>query len=68
MQQPTEVHTTLNTERLINSLSKHHREIYNAQTREEFVFHSDQIALIDMELLRREEEFHEKRMQQGDWK
>lgn len=60
--------TTLNTERLINSLSLHHRNIYNAKTKEEFVFHSEQIVGIDTELLRREKEFFDKRKASGQWK
>lgn len=59
--------TTLNTERLINSLAKHHREIYNSQDIKEFTAHSEQIELIDGELLRREKEFYDKRIGSGLW-
>ena len=59
--------TTLNTERLINSLAKHHREIYNSNNIREFVAHSDQINLIEGELLRRNQEFYDKKIGGGLW-
>lgn len=59
--------TTIHTERLIHSLAKHHREIYNSNDVNEFVFHSDQISLIDGELLRRNKEFYDKKIGGGQW-
>ena len=60
--------TAINTERLINSLAKHHRDIYNSNSVNEFVFHSYQISLIDGELLRRNKEFYDKKIGGGQWK
>lgn len=60
--------TTLNTERLINSLAKHHRDIYESKDLQEFVFHSEQIDLIDAELLRRNKKFHDDKIGGGVWK
>ena len=59
--------TTINTERLINSLAKHHRDIYASNNVDEFVRHSEQINLIDAELLRREKEFYDKKIGGGLW-
>ena len=60
--------TTLNTERLINSLALHHRKIYESKDKEEFYFHSDQINNIDIELLRRNNEFIKTKRENGIWK
>ena len=60
--------TTLNTERLINSLAKHHRDIYESKDLQEFAFHSDQIDLIDAELLRRNRKFRDDKIGGGVWK
>lgn len=60
--------TTLNTERLINSLAKHHRDIYASETKEQFYAHSDQINVIDIELLRRNNEFLKTKKESGIWK
>ena len=59
--------TTINTERLINSLAKHHRDIYASNSVDEFVRHSEQINLIDAELLRRNKEFYDKKIGGGLW-
>jgi hypothetical protein len=59
--------TTINTERLINSLAKHHRDIYASNSVDEFVRHSEQINLIDGELLRRNKEFYDKKIGGGLW-
>ena len=59
--------TTINTERLINSLAKHHRDIYASNSVDEFVRHSEQINLIDAELLRRDKEFYDKKIGGGLW-
>lgn len=59
--------TTIHTERLINSLAKHHREIYESKNLQEFVFHSDQINLIDADLLRRNKKFMDDKIGGGVW-
>ena len=59
--------TKLNTERLINSLAKHHRDIYNSDSIKQFVFHSEQISLIEGELLRRNKEFYNQKIGGGLW-
>lgn len=59
--------TTIHTERLINSLAKHHKMIYEANSIQEFEQHNDQITLIDAELLRREKEFYDKKIGGGLW-
>ena len=59
--------TSLNSERLINSLAKHHRDIYESNSIQEFEFHNAQITLIDAELLRREKEFYDKKIGGGLW-
>ena len=50
---------TMNTEHLINSLAKHHREIYNSLNENQFIKHSEQIALIESELLKRNKQFYD---------
>lgn len=60
--------TTIHTERLIHSLAKHHREIYNSNNVNEYVFHSEQISLIDGELLRRNKDFYDKKMEGNVWR
>ncbi len=50
--------TKVETTHLINALAKHHREIYNSATKQEMIKHSEQIALIDEELLARNEKFN----------
>ena len=60
--------TTLNTERLINSHAKHSRDIYASETKEQFIAHSEQIAIIETELLRRNQEFYDKKVFSGIWK
>lgn len=60
--------TKVNTERLINSLAKHNRDIYNSNDITEFEHHNNQIALIDGELLRRNREFYDKKLEGGIWK
>lgn len=60
--------TKVNIERLINSLAKHNREIYNSNDITEFEYHNNQIALIDGELLRRNKEFYDKKLEGGIWK
>ena len=59
--------TTLNSERLINSLALHHRKVYEANNIKEFEFHEEQISIIDAELLRREKEFYDKKIGGGLW-
>ena len=59
--------TSIHSERLINSLAKHHRDIYEANNVQEFEQHNDQITLIDAELLRREKEFYDKKIGGGLW-
>ncbi len=59
--------SSLNSERLINSLAKHHRDIYESNNIQEFEQHNDQIMLIDAELLRREREFYDKKIGGGLW-
>ena len=59
--------TKLHFERLMNSLAKHHREIYNSNNIQEFEQHSNQIILIEAELLRREKEFYDKKMESKIW-
>lgn len=60
--------TKVHTERLINSLAKHHKTIYESKNLNDFLFHSDQINLIDAELLRRNKKFLDDKMGGGDWK
>lgn len=59
--------TKVETTHLINALAKHHKTIYEASNVNEFVFHSDQISLIDGELLRRNKEFYDKKIGGGLW-
>ena len=59
--------TKVETTHLINSLAKHHRDIYASNSVDEFVRHSEQINLIDAELLRREKEFYDKKIGGGLW-
>lgn len=51
--------TKVETTHLINALAKHHREIYNSNSKEQMIRHSEQIALIDQELLKRNKSFGE---------
>lgn len=57
----------VNTERLINSLAKHHREIYASESSEQFDFHNTQIVKIEEELLRRNKEFYNQKIGGGLW-
>jgi hypothetical protein len=59
--------TSIHSERLINSLAKHHRDIYESNNIQEFEQHNNQIILIDAELLRREKEFYDKKIGGGLW-
>lgn len=59
--------TTLNIERLINSLAKHYRDIYNSNNVKEYENHIDQINIIEGELLRRNQEFYDKKIGGGLW-
>lgn len=49
------------TTHLINALAKHHREIYNSTTKSEMIKHSEQITLIEKELLNRNEIFNKEK-------
>ena len=49
----------MNTEHLINALAKLHREIYKAETNDEFCDKSYAIASIEKELLERNKKFWE---------
>lgn len=49
------------TTHLINALAKHHRDIYNSVSKEQMIKHSEQIALIDEELLIRNKNFCDKK-------
>lgn len=51
--------TKVETTHLINALAKHHRDIYSSNSKEEMIKHSEQIALIDEELLARNKKFNE---------
>lgn len=53
--------TKVETTHLINALAKHHREIYNSISNEQMIKHSEQIALIDEELLSRNKKFQEEK-------
>lgn len=53
--------TKVETTHLINALAKHHRDIYSSTSNEEMIKHSEQIALIDEELLARNKKFHEEK-------
>lgn len=53
--------TKVETTHLINALAKHHREIYNSVTKQEMIKHSEQIALIEEELLSRNQKFNEEK-------
>lgn len=57
--------TKVDTTHLINALAKHHRDIYSSANKDELVKHSEQIALIDSELLRRNEVFADERFENG---
>ena len=59
--------TQVNTERLINSLAKHNRDIYASNNIDEFVRHNEQIDLIEAELSRRTKEFYDKKIGGGLW-
>ena len=59
--------TSIHSERLINSLAKHHRDIYESNNIQEFEQHNNQIILIDAELLRREKDFYDKKIGGGLW-
>ena len=56
---------TINTERLINSLAKHNRDIYLESEKDKYVFHREQINLINEELLRRNEEYRKSMIGDG---
>lgn len=49
----------MNTEHLINALAKTHREIYKAETNDDFCKKSDTIVALDKELLTRNRRFWE---------
>lgn len=53
--------TKVETTHLINALAKHHREIYNSNSNQEMIKHSEQIALIEEELLARNQKFHDEK-------
>lgn len=53
--------TKVETTHLINSLAKHHREIYNSDSNEQMIKHSEQIQLIEEELLDRNKKFHDEK-------
>ena len=57
--------TKVDTTHLINALAKHHRDIYSSVNKDELVKHSEQIALIDSELMRRNEVFADERFTNG---
>ena len=53
--------TQVETTHLINALAKHHRDIYNSVSNEQMIKHSEQIALIEEELLTRNKKFHDEK-------
>lgn len=53
--------TKVETTHLINALAKHHREIYNSDSNEQMIKHSEQIQLIEEELLDRNKKFHDEK-------
>ena len=55
----------VDTTHLINALAKHHRDIYASTNKDELVRHSEQIALIDEELLKRNAVFADERFTNG---
>lgn len=53
--------TKVETTHLINALAKHHRDIYSSVSNEQMIKHSEQIALIEEELLERNKRFHDEK-------
>ena len=57
--------TKVDTTHLINALAKHHRDIYASANKDELARHSEQITLIEEELLKRNEIFADERFENG---
>jgi hypothetical protein len=53
--------TKVETTHLINALAKHHRDIYSSISNEQMIKHSEQINLIEEELLARNKKFHDEK-------
>lgn len=53
--------TKVETTHLINALAKHHRDIYSSVSNEQMIKHSEQITLIEEELLERNKRFHDEK-------
>lgn len=53
--------TKVETTHLINALAKHHRDIYSSVSKEQMIRHSEQIALIEEELLARNKKFNDEK-------
>lgn len=53
--------TKVETTHLINALAKHHRDIYSSVSNEQMIKHSEQINLIEEELLARNKKFHDEK-------
>lgn len=53
--------TKVDTTHLINALAKHHRDIYSSVSKEQMIKHSEQITLIEEELLERNKKFNDEK-------